>query len=98
MEQILGIAYHANTNSVFLPAGTNLEFSSKESQELFGNVWDVLQAQFGFGPAVCESSFLRKASLTLLNIRSYHNMEDMSHMSDQELANLAMSDQEPCCE
>ena len=98
MEGILGISYAAKTNGVYLPEGTNLRFSSPEHVVLFCNVWDVLQAQFGFGPAVCESSFLRKASLTLLNIRGYHNMEDMSHMSDQELANLAMSDQEPCCE
>ena len=92
------VSDHAKTNSVFLHAGTNLEFSSKESQELFCNVWDVLQAQFGFGPAV-ESSLLRKASLTLLNIRGYRNMEDTtSGMSDQEVANMAMSDQEPCCE
>ena len=97
MECILGISYAAKTNSAFLPPETHLQFSSTKHQELFCNVWDVLQAQFGFGPPV-DSALLRKASLTLLNIRGYRNMEDMSRVSDQELANLAMSDQEPCCE
>ena len=69
MECILGISYAAKTNSAFLSPEIHLQFSSTKHQELFCNVWDVLQAQFGFGPAI-DSGLMREAGLTLLEADS----------------------------
>ena len=94
MECILGISYAAKTDGLFMPEGTELHFHSQKNKELFCNVWDVLQAQFGFGPAI-DGPLLRRAGHTLLNIKGHPDTEDtMSHMSDEEVADTAM---EPCC-
>ena len=62
-----------------------LQFHSQKNKELCCNVWDVLQAQFGFGPSI-DGPLLRRAGHTVLNIRGHRDTEDiMSHMSGQEV-------------
>ena len=72
MECILGISYAAKTNSDFLPQGTDLQFSSTKHQELFCNVWDVLQGQFGFGPAI-DSGHKHEAAKAVRHRRRAQN-------------------------
>ena len=72
MECILGISYAAKTNSAFLPPETHLQFSSTKHQELFCHVWDVLQGQFGFGPAI-DSGHKHEAAKAVRHRRRAQN-------------------------